>query len=105
MGKMEQKTHMPPGIRGGVIRPASLPSYSAHSAYSQLVADWASGELAPTRTLEEQDDPEQSDTTVMIRHIACRYTPEKVRGILDEAGLKGKYTFLHLPMNPRKRAN
>eukprot|EP00747_Dinoflagellata_sp_TGD_P222951 gnl/TRDRNA2_/TRDRNA2_94616_c0_seq2.p1 gnl/TRDRNA2_/TRDRNA2_94616_c0~~gnl/TRDRNA2_/TRDRNA2_94616_c0_seq2.p1 ORF type:complete len:256 (+),score=45.65 gnl/TRDRNA2_/TRDRNA2_94616_c0_seq2:79-768(+) len=46
-------------------------------------------------------------TTLMIRHIACKYTQEEVMGFLDEAGFKGTYDFLYLPVNmdQRKKTN
>lgn len=44
-------------------------------------------------------------TTVMIRNITCRYTQEQVAEFLDQVGLAGKYDFLHLPLNPNRRAN
>jgi hypothetical protein len=53
----------------------------------------------------DRADPEDSGTTVMIRHIACRYTKEQMVSFLDKSGLKDKYDFVHLPLNPVKRAN
>mmetsp|Transcript_123849 Transcript_123849/g.194262 ORF Transcript_123849/g.194262 Transcript_123849/m.194262 type:complete len:156 (+) Transcript_123849:65-532(+) len=44
-------------------------------------------------------------TTVMIRHIACRYSQDQVMDILDDAGLRDKYDFVHLPSNPARQAN
>jgi len=48
---------------------------------------------------------EKTATTVMVRHIACRYTQEEAAIFLDEIGLKEKYDFIYLPLNPTKRAN
>jgi len=41
----------------------------------------------------------------MIRHIACRYMQDEAANFLDEVGLRGKYDFMYLPLNPTKRAN
>jgi len=48
---------------------------------------------------------EKTATTVMIRHIACRYSQDEAATFLDDVGLKGKYNFIYLPLNPTKRAN
>lgn len=48
---------------------------------------------------------EKTATTVMIRHIACRYMQDEAANFLDEVGLRGKYDFMYLPLNPTKRAN
>jgi hypothetical protein len=44
-------------------------------------------------------------TTVMIRNIACRYNHKDVKRVLDDAGMKGSYNFVHLPLNQSRRAN
>lgn len=44
-------------------------------------------------------------TTLMIRNIACRHTQESITRILDEVGLQRSYDFIHLPMNPTRKAN
>lgn len=51
------------------------------------------------------DKAAQPMTTVMVRNIACRYTKEQVMEFIDDLGLKGKYDFLYLPLNPVRRAN
>lgn len=48
---------------------------------------------------------EKAVTTVMVRNFACRFTCDQVMSFLDDVGLKGKYDFLHLPLNPTRRAN
>jgi RNA recognition motif-containing protein len=53
-------------------------------------------------------DVEQSAplvTTVMIRNITCKYSPEQVRQFLDGFGLAGTYDFFYLPMNRSGAAN
>jgi hypothetical protein len=47
----------------------------------------------------------EESATVMIRHIACRYTKKDVESFLDSVGLNGKYKWVYLPMNPKKSAN
>ena len=44
-------------------------------------------------------------TTVMIRHIACRYMEQDVRRILDEEGMAGTYSSVHVPESFSKRSN
>mmetsp|Transcript_62621 Transcript_62621/g.97457 ORF Transcript_62621/g.97457 Transcript_62621/m.97457 type:complete len:193 (+) Transcript_62621:73-651(+) len=48
---------------------------------------------------------ERSPTTVMIRHIACRYTQAEVVAVLDGAGFSEKYDIVHVPSNPSRKAN
>jgi hypothetical protein len=68
-------------------------------------------EVTPEASEDKQPTPEMQSagttygTTVMIRNIACRYVEEDIVAILDAAGLKGKYTDVHLPINPARRAN
>jgi hypothetical protein len=52
----------------------------------------------------EIGDPHDG-TTVMIRHIACRYTKEQTETLLDAMGFKDRYKWIYLPMNTRKSAN
>lgn len=44
-------------------------------------------------------------TTVMVRNIACRFTEQDVRQILDEEGLAGTYDSVHVPESFSKGAN
>lgn len=43
--------------------------------------------------------------TLMLRHIACRYSQNDVVDIFGDAGLAGTFNFLHLPLNTAKTAN
>jgi hypothetical protein len=63
-----------------------------------------SEKIVQTRNLEVPAE-KASGTTVMIRHIACRYTKDDVTAFLDKTCLQGKYDFVHLPLNIVKRAN
>lgn len=47
----------------------------------------------------------QAATTMMIRNIACKYSPQDVRGMIDELGFADSYDFFYLPMNRVGRAN
>lgn len=53
----------------------------------------------------EDEAVEDRSVTVMVRHIACCYTQQQVMSFLDELGLKGKYNFVHVPLNSKKTAN
>jgi len=48
---------------------------------------------------------EETATTVMIRHIACRYMQEDAVAFLDVVGLQWKYDFVYVPLNSSKNAN
>jgi hypothetical protein len=50
------------------------------------------------------DWPEQT-TTLMIRHIPCKYSQRKLMKEINDAGYLGHYDFFYLPMDPRSRAN
>lgn len=56
---------------------------------------------------ESESKPTEDDGTasIMVRHVACCYTQEQVVAILDELGLKGKYNFVHVPLNRKKTYN
>lgn len=51
----------------------------------------------------DKDGPKR--TSVMIRHIACRYTESDVRRILDEAGFAGTYDSIHVPIKHQNPSN
>lgn len=59
--------------------------------------------VAPVAPHETEAPPPV--TTVMIRNITCKYTPDKVRQFLDASGLQGAYDFFYLPMNRCGAAN
>lgn len=44
-------------------------------------------------------------TSVMIRHIPCKYTQRKLLREIDGAGFSGNYDFFYLPMDPRSHSN
>jgi hypothetical protein len=44
-------------------------------------------------------------TTVMIRHIPCKYSQRKLMREINSAGFLGRYDFFYLPMDPRSHAN
>jgi len=44
-------------------------------------------------------------TTVMVRHVACRYMADDIECMLTEKGLGGTYDSLYVPLNPSRRAN
>jgi hypothetical protein len=51
------------------------------------------------------DTQEAQVTTLMIRHIPCRFTQEEVMGHLDSLGYAQKYDFFYLPQDIRSRSN
>jgi hypothetical protein len=81
---------------------------SSHESSSVfLPSDDSSHGLSATKPRTEcQEEPlAPSNTSVMIRHIACRYTEIDVRRILDEAGFAGAYDSVHVPVNYQKPSN
>lgn len=44
-------------------------------------------------------------TTVMLRNIPSKYTPQRVMKEINFAGFLGRYDFFYLPMDQRNRAN
>lgn len=74
------------------------------------LADACNGEAAAART----DAPAVPNndvsclagcTTVMVRNIPCKYTQRKLMREINSTGFLGRYDFLYLPMDPRRRAN
>eukprot|EP00428_Durinskia_dybowskii_P030419 CAMPEP_0170238382 /NCGR_PEP_ID=MMETSP0116_2-20130129/18945_1 /TAXON_ID=400756 /ORGANISM="Durinskia baltica, Strain CSIRO CS-38" /LENGTH=315 /DNA_ID=CAMNT_0010489193 /DNA_START=37 /DNA_END=984 /DNA_ORIENTATION=- len=49
------------------------------------------------------EDPRQ--VTVVLRNIACRYTQDDVKGLLDEYGLRGKFSLLYVPRIESRNSN
>lgn len=49
--------------------------------------------------------PLRGRTTVMMRHIPCKYTQQKVMKEINHAGFLGRYDFFYLPMDSRSRSN
>jgi hypothetical protein len=44
-------------------------------------------------------------TTIMIRHIPCKYSQRKLMREINSAGFLGRYDFFYLPLDPRSHAN
>jgi len=44
-------------------------------------------------------------TSIMVRHIPCKYTQRKLMREINGAGFLGRYDFFYLPMDPRSHAN
>lgn len=44
-------------------------------------------------------------TTVMVRHVPCKYSQRKLMREINSNGFLGKYDFFYLPMDPRGHAN
>uniref|UniRef100_A0A7S4WH45 Mei2-like C-terminal RNA recognition motif domain-containing protein n=1 Tax=Alexandrium monilatum TaxID=311494 RepID=A0A7S4WH45_9DINO len=44
-------------------------------------------------------------TTVMLRNVPCKYTQRKLLREVNSDGFLGRYDFVYLPMDPRRRAN
>lgn len=118
----QRKTPVQPGLQAGSAenRFALLPDHLESDA--DRCALFAPVELQPTnfnittmspqkvrrrsaRQFNMECGSQHSATTVMIRHIACRYTESDVSTFLDGAGLHGKYDSVKLPLNTTKRAN
>lgn len=47
----------------------------------------------------------EARTTVMIRNLACRYTQEDVKTILDESGFRGLFDFVYMPRSTSMTSN
>lgn len=45
------------------------------------------------------------ECTLMLRGIACRLTQEELKGILDDVGLCGKFSFVYVPRILARRSN
>lgn len=43
--------------------------------------------------------------TLMLQNIACRFTKEDLKDILDDLGLRGKFCFVAVPRVHTRRAN
>jgi hypothetical protein len=49
--------------------------------------------------------PAGPPTTLMLRGIPCRFSPEEVMGFINTLGLEGKYDFFYLPQDARCKSN
>lgn len=97
---------------------ASSADSSRRSHGGEVVRALCGGDLSAVSTKDPDDTvsrdsvnphiapPDSTPTTVMIRHIACRYTERDVMMILDAEGLAGTYDFIHMPSaSHSKRGN
>mmetsp|Transcript_130065 Transcript_130065/g.277812 ORF Transcript_130065/g.277812 Transcript_130065/m.277812 type:complete len:321 (-) Transcript_130065:30-992(-) len=64
-----------------------------------------SAEMQAARKLAEMGGGLSGHTTVMIRHVACKYTQRKLMREINGAGFMGRFDFFYLPMDPRSHAN
>mmetsp|Transcript_7439 Transcript_7439/g.20913 ORF Transcript_7439/g.20913 Transcript_7439/m.20913 type:complete len:570 (+) Transcript_7439:67-1776(+) len=48
---------------------------------------------------------EEPVTTIMLRHIPCRYTQGTLLRELDQLGFEGRYDFFYLPMDVRNKTS
>jgi len=59
--------------------------------------------FGPTKQKKGNTDAHSSrPTTVMIKNIGCRCTPEQLMGHLDDAGLSGMYNRVYVPGRRKK---
>jgi hypothetical protein len=67
---------------------------------------WGATTFEPQAAYNGYADPEEPQvTTLMIRHIPCRFTQEEVMRHLDSLGYASKYDFFYLPQDIRSRSN
>jgi hypothetical protein len=57
-------------------------------------SSWCSGER---KSLPQ--DPDSTNTTVMMRHMPPNYTREKLLSLLDSEGFRGSFDFVYLPVD------
>ena len=106
------------GPRQSCHHRASSADSSRRSHGDEVVWALCGGDLSAVSTKDPDDTvsrdsvnphiapPDSTPTTVMIRHIACRYTERDVMMILDAEGLAGTYDFIHIPsVSHSKRSN
>jgi hypothetical protein len=99
----------PPGLAAPVSKDLSSRTPHAQLSYFRL-PDAVKPEPMPRADALEFDNAEEkgdagSETTVMLRNIACRYTEDDVMCILDQAGLAGTYDFVYLPQRTNTQSN
>eukprot|EP00746_Dinoflagellata_sp_MGD_P157167 gnl/MRDRNA2_/MRDRNA2_86122_c0_seq6.p1 gnl/MRDRNA2_/MRDRNA2_86122_c0~~gnl/MRDRNA2_/MRDRNA2_86122_c0_seq6.p1 ORF type:complete len:340 (+),score=44.63 gnl/MRDRNA2_/MRDRNA2_86122_c0_seq6:130-1149(+) len=68
--------------------------------------NWGTTTFEPQVAYNSYAEPEDPGvTTLMIRHIPCRFTQEEVMRHLDSLGYGRKYDFFYLPQDIRSRSN
>lgn len=91
----------PPGFDGHLY-PLRIDSVQ-DSSYSQTGTPDA-------KSTAEHFSPSGSDaaseaTTMMIRHVPAKMTQEVLQVQVEQLGFKGRFDFLYIPMDSRRRAN
>uniref|UniRef100_A0A7S2NFI5 RRM domain-containing protein n=1 Tax=Alexandrium andersonii TaxID=327968 RepID=A0A7S2NFI5_9DINO len=99
---------MPPGQHWYTPDPISSAAFAAGFAAS----GWPAAAQAASHAEEAQPGPAperdaepgqrvELNTTVMIRNIPTRYSREELVELLGQKGFRGRFTFVHLPIDLR----
>lgn len=79
--------------------------YVGHENAELHVPSWGATTIKPQAACNSYANAEPEVTTLMVRHIPCRFTQEEVMRHLDSLGYARKYDFFYLPQDIRSRSN
>eukprot|EP01023_Acetabularia_acetabulum_P012952 TRINITY_DN1612_c0_g1_i18.p1 TRINITY_DN1612_c0_g1~~TRINITY_DN1612_c0_g1_i18.p1 ORF type:complete len:562 (-),score=105.26 TRINITY_DN1612_c0_g1_i18:2784-4469(-) len=91
----------------GILKSASLGSLDLASLAQQSNEAQRKADMVKKYSLdvEKIKNGEDQRTTLMIKNIPNKYTPQMILDTINDAGIKGCYDFLYLPLDFRNRCN
>jgi RNA recognition motif-containing protein len=97
----------PPGLDLDEATPCRIGDYTplAKLCFEAVKPGAAAAQELEAVVDESNEESEENASTVMLRNIACRYSKEDVMLILDEVGLVGTYSFVHVPQRSNSHSN
>jgi hypothetical protein len=88
---------MPGGQRISVSGMATIPEAPAEKNMEPSNTGKQQSHSEASEGSEGLDNPDFTNTTVMLRNMPCEYTLEKLLSLLDSDGFNGSYDFVYFP--------